>query len=251
MAKQKIMVVEDEESLLKLESILLTSRGYQVCSMRNGKDALECIEKEKPDLVLLDVMLPEVDGFDVARHLPQPRPLVIFQTAFHEFALRAFEHEALDYVVKPVTLERLKHALERAQRRLEADRRVDFSSDLIARLTQTLGESARTARVLVNDGTGHRLLAYSEINRFVTDEGRVHAQTDRARYSCDYTLNELEERTAGSFVRTSRAELVNLERVQRIDAAGDGLALLTLIDGSRVHVSRRRVADVRRVLEGK
>lgn len=69
MPKQKILVVEDEESLLKLESLLLSSRGYQVFSVKDGRDALECVEKEMPDLVLLDVMLPGVDGFDVCRHV--------------------------------------------------------------------------------------------------------------------------------------------------------------------------------------
>jgi DNA-binding LytR/AlgR family response regulator len=248
----RVLLVDDEPNARRRLSIMLEELDVEVVGeAADGVQALQLIRERQPDVLLLDIAMPEVDGFDVARHLPEPRPLVIFQTAFHEYALRAFEHEALDYVVKPVTLERLKHALERAQRRLSADHPVAFSSELISRLTQALGESARTARVLVNDGSGHRLLAYREINRFVTDEGRVYAQTDRARYSCDYTLNELEERTAGSFVRASRAELVNLERVQRIDASGDGLALLTLIDGSRVHVSRRRVADVRRVLEGK
>lgn len=248
----RVLVVDDEPNARKRLGIMLEELDVEVVGEAgDGVEALQLVRDRQPDVLLLDIAMPEVDGFDVARHLPEPRPLVIFQTAYHEYALRAFEHEALDYVVKPVSLERLKQALERAQRRLQTDRRVDFSSDLISRLTSALGESARTARVLVNDGTGHRLLAYREINRFETDEGRVFAHTDRARYSCDYTLNELEERTAGSFVRASRAELVNLERVQRIDAAGDGLALLTLADGSRVHVSRRRVADVRRVLEGK
>lgn len=69
MHKKKIMVVEDEESLLKLECMLLTMRGYQVCSMKNGKDALECIEKEMPDLVLLDVMLPGINGFQVCQQI--------------------------------------------------------------------------------------------------------------------------------------------------------------------------------------
>lgn len=69
MSKKKILIVEDEESLLKLESILLTSRGYDVCSVSNGKAALESLDKEKPDLVLLDVMLPEVDGFEVCRQI--------------------------------------------------------------------------------------------------------------------------------------------------------------------------------------
>lgn len=69
MAKQKIMVVEDEETLLKLESLFLTSRGYQVCGMHNGNEALECIGTEMPDLVLLDVMMPGVDGFEVCRQI--------------------------------------------------------------------------------------------------------------------------------------------------------------------------------------
>jgi len=152
-------------------------------------------------------------------------------------------------VVKPVTLDRLKKALERAQRRLDSDKRPDLSVDLISRLTTAIGESTRTTRVLVNDGTGHRLLAYREIARFVTDDGRVLAHADSGRFSCDYTLNELEDRTAGAFVRASRAELVNLERVRRIESSGDGLAVLTLIDNTRVNVSRRRVPDVRRALE--
>ena len=107
MAKQKIMVVEDEESLLKLESILLTSRGYQVCSMRNGKEALECIEKEKPDLVLLDVMLPEVDGFEVCRQIKE-NPLtghipVVLLTAKkgREDMAKGEEVKADWYITKP------------------------------------------------------------------------------------------------------------------------------------------------------
>lgn len=85
MSKKKILIVEDEESLLKLESILLTSRGYEVCSVSNGRAALEALAKENPDLVLLDVMLPEVDGFEVCRQIksnPQTRHIpVIMLTA--------------------------------------------------------------------------------------------------------------------------------------------------------------------------
>lgn len=101
------MVVEDEESLLKLESILLTSRGYQVCSMRNGKEALECIEKERPDLVLLDVMLPEVDGFEVCRQI-KSNPLtshipVVLLTAKkgREDMAKGEEVKADWYITKP------------------------------------------------------------------------------------------------------------------------------------------------------
>jgi twitching motility two-component system response regulator PilG len=107
MSKQKILVVEDEMSLLKLESILLASRGYQVFSMSNGKDALECIEKEMPDLVLLDVMLPGVGGLDVCRQI-KSNPLtshifVVLLTAkkTQEDLAKGKEVKADCYITKP------------------------------------------------------------------------------------------------------------------------------------------------------
>jgi DNA-binding LytR/AlgR family response regulator len=247
----RVLLVDDEPNARRRLGIMLEELDVEVVGEAgNGMEALTLVRERVPDLLLLDIAMPEVDGFDVARHLPEPRPLIIFQTAYQEYAFKAFEHEAVDYVVKPVTLERLRQALGRAQRRLEADRRVDLSADLIARLTSAIGESARSARVLVNDGAGHRLLAFREIIRFAAHEGLVFAHTRTARFSCDYTLNELEQRTGGSFVRASRAELVNVEQIQRIEGEGDGLAVLTLADGNQVHVSRRRVPDVRRALEG-
>lgn len=107
MSRKKIMVVEDEESLIKLESILLTSRGYQVCSMQNGREALDSLQKESPDLVLLDVMLPEIDGFEVCRQIKE-NPLtchipVILLTAKkgREDMARGEEVKADWYITKP------------------------------------------------------------------------------------------------------------------------------------------------------
>lgn len=247
----RVLIVDDEPNARRRLGIMLEELDVEVVGeAANGMEALQLVRDRTPDVLLLDIAMPEVDGFDVARHLPEPRPMIIFQTAYHEFALKAFEHEALDYVVKPVTLDRLRTALGRAQRRLQSDQRPDLSVDLIGRLTAAIAESTRTARVLVNDGAGHRLLPYREVARFIAENGRVVAQADASSFSCDYTLNELEARTAGSFVRVSRSELVNLQRVQHIESAGEGFAVLTLTDGHRVNVSRRRVPDVRRALEG-
>lgn len=247
----RVLIVDDEPNARRRLSLLLEELDVELIGeAENGVQALQLLKERHPDVLLLDIQMPEVDGFDVARHLPAPAPLVIFQTAYHEYALKAFEHEAIDYVVKPVSLERLRKALDRAQRRLAGNKRGDLSVDLINKLTSAIGESTRAARVLVNDGTGHRLLAYGDIARFSADEGRVVAHTTTGKYSCDYTLNELEDRTAGSFVRASRGDLVNLGRVTRIENSGDGLAVLTLSDNTRVNVSRRRVPDVRRALEG-
>jgi DNA-binding LytR/AlgR family response regulator len=103
--------------------------------------------------------------------------------------------------------------------------------------------------VLVRDRGGHRLVPFVEVYRFTTEEGTVWARLADGRFITDYTLSELEERTAGSFVRVSRGDLVNLEAVTRILAAGDGTGTLELADGTRVRVSRRRFVDVRRALE--
>jgi len=104
-------------------------------------------------------------------------------------------------------------------------------------------------RLLVRSGRGHRLLPLAEISRFSARDGLVYAHSGDGRQLTDYTLGELEERTAGYFVRVSRSALVHLEHVEGIVSNGDGSATLTLSDGTSVRVSRRRSAEVRRALE--
>ena len=107
MIKKKILIVEDEESLLKLESILLTSKGYDVHGVGDGQAALDAISEVKPDLVLLDIMLPEIDGFEVCRRLKEDKKSqhipVIFITALDEIAnkTKGFQLGAVDYITKP------------------------------------------------------------------------------------------------------------------------------------------------------
>lgn len=214
----------------------------------NGVEALRLVAERRPDLVLLDIAMPEVDGFDVVRHLEPPRPLIVFQTAYDDHALEAFDHEALDYVVKPVTLDRLERAIERARRRLaEADRR-EPTPQALRQVAARLPVQAKP-RLLVRSGRGHRLLPLAEIPRFSARNGLVYAHSGDGRQLTDYTLGELEERTAGYFVRVSRSALVHLEHVDGIVSNGDGSATLTLSDGTSVRVSRRRSAEVRRALE--
>ncbi len=113
----RVLIVDDEPNARNRLQIMLEELDVEVVGeAANGMEALEMVESLRPDLLLLDIQMPEVDGFDVARHLPDGGPLVVFQTAHDEFALKAFDHEALDYLVKPVSLKRLAEALERARR---------------------------------------------------------------------------------------------------------------------------------------
>ena len=249
----RVLIVDDEPAARRRLAIMLDELDVEVVGeAANGVEALTLAAERRPDVVLLDIAMPEVDGFDVVRHLDPPRPLIVFQTAYDEYALKAFEHEALDYVVKPVTLQRLDQALDRARRRLEGTMRPAFSQDLIERLqaTVTRGAPARRPRLLVRDGAGHRLLPLGEIVRFTAAEGTVVARTAEGDFPTDYTLADLEQRTAGAFIRPNRSELLNVDRIVRIEGAGDGSAELTLASGERVHVSRRRATEVRKVLAG-
>ena len=256
MGAMRVLIVDDEPAARRrLVSLLaemteMTGLGVEVVGEAgSGVEALELVAALRPDLVLLDIAMPEVDGFDVARHLAEPRPLVVFQTAYAERALEAFEHEALDYVVKPVTRERLARAVERARRRLAEGPRAEIGAALLRRLAASLGTPPARRRLLVRSGRGHRLLPLAEVARFTTQDGLVYAHTAAGRHLTDYTLAEVEERTAGLFVRASRGELVNVDRIARLVSNGDGSATLTLADGEIVRVSRRRAADVKRALE--
>jgi DNA-binding LytR/AlgR family response regulator len=246
----RVLIVDDEPAARRRLSIMLDELDVEVVGEAgNGVEALELVREREPDVLLLDIAMPEVDGFDVARHLDDPKPLIIFQTAFDEYALQAFEHEALDYVVKPVTLSRLDKAIGRARARL-GGQRPELDSRLLERLYGALagGAPARRPRLLVREGAARRLIPFAEISRFTTKQGLVRAHTPSRDYLTDYTLSELEKRTAGSFLRVSRSELVNVDQVDKIRAGGDGSATLTLADGTVVRVTRRRAAEVKRAL---
>ena len=249
----RVLIVDDEPAARRRLAIMLEELDVEVVAQAaNGVEALEGVAFNHPDVVLLDIAMPEVDGFDVVRHLPEPKPLIIFQTAYDEHALKAFDHEAVDYVVKPVTLNRLERALDRARRRMAVSSRPDLSGELIERLQAAVEQVSgpRKPRLLVREGAGHRLLPLGDVIRFSAKDGVVRAHTASANYFVDYTLAELEGRTGGAFVRPNRSQLINIEQVRRIEGDGDGSASITLADGTAVHVSRRRASDVRRALQG-
>ena len=251
-ARLRALVVDDEAPARRRLAELLDQLGVEIVGeAADGVTALDLARERRPDVVFLDVSMPEIDGFDVARHLADPRPLVIFQTAYSEFAVKAFEHDALDYLVKPVTRERLAQAVDRVHRRAPAPEERS-AREAIARFGVAIGYvPSRPERLLVRHGAGHRLLPVAEIERFTSADGLIYAHATGAVHATDYTLNELEARLAGAFVRASRADLVSLTDVTGIASNGDGSATLTLASGARVHVSRRRAAGVRESLPPK
>jgi two-component system response regulator AlgR len=250
----RVLIVDDEPTSRRRLAMLVEEidpAGIEIVGEAgDGMVALELARDRRPDVILLDIAMREVDGFDVARHLPAPRPLIIFQTAHHHFALQAFDHDALDYVVKPIKKERLAAALERARARLATGASAAALDDAALRHAGDAFGYTPTApaRLLVRHGAGHRLLPVRDIARFTSDEGLVYAQTATGTPLTDYTLAELEARTGGQFVRVSRADLVNLAHIQQVVSNGDGSLTLALTDGTTARVSRRRGGDLRKLM---
>jgi DNA-binding LytR/AlgR family response regulator len=248
----RVVVVDDEPSARKRMRSLVAELGAEVVAdAANGLEALDCLAQHDVDVVLLDVEMPEVDGLDVARRLPAPRPFIVFATAYDHYAAAAFEAEALDFVVKPVTRERLAVSLARASRRLaEASLPSPLSPDVVAAVAAAMGRAERSVprRLLVRHLNGHRLLAVREIDRFYAADNVVYAVIGSAEAIVDHTLEELERRLHGVMVRLNRRDLLAIDRIDRIVTDGEGAATVATQDGARWRVSRRRAAAVREAL---
>lgn len=245
----KVLVVDDEPMARRRLRTLLQELDVEVAGEAgDGIEALRLVKELRPDVLLLDIAMPEVDGLDVLRHLPEPRPLVVFQTAHDDRAVEAFELEALDYVLKPVTRERLERVLSRAGKLLAAAAPVPTSTGAMERLRAALPRQRRQ-RLLVRHGAGHRLLPLRELSRVVALQGEVRAFAADRGYLTDHTLAEIEEMLGAGFLRVSRSELVNAEHVETFRSSGDGVLTLVLRGGAEVAVSRRRSPGVRSALE--
>ncbi len=233
----RVLIVDDEASARDRLRRLLSSREdvKVVGEAADGLEALELCRSTEPDLVLLDVEMPELDGMGVAEALPESGPAVVFVTAYDAYALHAFEQAAHDYLVKPVTPARLGTALDRV------------------RLRATSRSATTPKRMAFKSGADYVVLDPAEI-AWVRAEGPVtelHAG-GRARL-CDETMSELERRLQSrGFFRAHRSSLVNLAWVVGLERQGERRHVVVLGDseGTRVVVSRDRVAALKARLGG-
>lgn len=214
-----------------------------VAEADGGQEAVSLIHKHEPDVVFLDVQMPVLDGFDVVDLLPDARPHIVFVTAYDEYALRAFEVHALDYLTKPVRLNRLNDTLCRVREARTDDEETGLGALRDARRDHAL------KRLTVHVGRRLRVVPLENIRWIEADDGFVFAHTTDGRYRTDFTLRELEERLpSADFVRTHRSSIVNLDAVYELVPEPAGTGLLRLQDGTEVKVARRRTQDVKEAL---
>lgn len=242
----KVLLVDDEElALERLRRFLADHPDVEIVGeARDGLEALRAIALLEPDAVFLDVEMPGADGMEVARSMESPRPKVVFCTGYDRYAVRAFELHALDYVLKPVSRERLAQTVERL-RRTAADA-WDAPVEQVVR-TERFGEG----RLLARTGAKLKVIAQEEVEYFVADAGTTALHTADARYDVAPSLDALEQRLApGRFFRSSRSALVRLDAIAEVVPMPGG-GELRLRSGARLPVSRRRFPQLLERLEGK
>jgi two-component system response regulator AlgR len=237
----RVLIVDDEPPAReRLRSMLAENDGFDVIGEAgHGEQALQLVESLQPDIVLLDVRMPGVDGLEVARHLAahQQPPAVIFTTAFDEYALQAFESEAIAYLLKPIRAEKLRAALAKAAR---------LTRPQMQQVSLAAREPARRTHVGVRGRDGLKLIPIEEVLCFQADQKYTTVKHLKGEDLIEDSLKALEEEFTASFVRIHRNALVNtrfLERIAR-DASGQHFVHLRGFPDA-LEVSRRMAGDLK------
>ncbi len=245
----RILIVDDEP--LAREGIKLMLAGdLHVLEARNGREAVAKIRDEKPDLVLLDVQMPRMDGFAVIEAVGAGNmPAVIFVTAHDRYAIRAFEINAIDYLLKPVTEERFRLAFERARNRLRAAPTDDAASQLRAVLDAIANPRRYLSRLAIRSGERTVFLPVDEVDWIEADQNYVRVHAGTATHLLHVPMNTIETSLdPGRFLRIHRSSIVNLQRIKQFWTLAHGQYVLELVSGERLQSSRTYGEKIRTLL---
>lgn len=229
-ADWRVLVADDEPAArLGVRQLLGAFPAFHIVGeCRDGAEVLEALDQLRPDVVFLDIQMPGMSGFDVIRRrTPDRMPAIVFLTAYDQFALDAFDAQALDYLVKPVTEARFAATMKRLAKHLRGGSR----------------EAERERAIVVTTARGTLVVPLREIEWIEAADNYARIWTNGRSLLLRESLGMLEERIGASgFVRAHRRALVRLEAVQRLTTVGAGDTIAVLTSGARVPVSRRRRA---------
>lgn len=230
LARERVKMLLDDEEEIEI-----------VGEADSGFDAVKAIFALSPDLVFLDVQMPEMDGFEVVETVGiEQMPATVFVTAYDKFALRAFDANAVDYIVKPFDRERLKKAVERVKREIQRRAPDDFRKRLEVLLKEIKPEPKHIKRIPVKSARGIALLPVEEIS-WINAAGhyvKLHTATGET-HLVRRQITQLEQRLdPETFVRVHRSSIVNIDHIKSLHPLFNGDQLIILKDGVEVNMSR-------------
>jgi two-component system LytT family response regulator len=252
----RVVVADDERPARRfLVNLLKTCRDVELVGEAvTGEEAVAAIESSRPDLALLDLQMPELGGLDVVRRLaPDALPLVAFVTAFEDFAIEAFELNAIDYLLKPVEADRLQATLDRARARLRRPEPAERRAAAFANAAASYALASRRTyleRIPVRRRTEVIILPVKQIASIVSEGELLHITTlTKDRYTITYRLHLLEVRLdPRRFVRLARGTLANIDAITKISPMPGGTYVATLSNGQELQVSRIQSRVLRETL---
>jgi two-component system LytT family response regulator len=245
----KALLVDDEELARKLLREMLSTHPEIeiVAECGNGMDAVKAVAEFSPDLLFLDVQMPKLSGFDVLELVDAKKLAVIFVTAYDQYAMKAFEVHAMDYLLKPFSRERFESALERGKAQ-KTEKRVEASA--LATSARPVGQFME--RIVVKDGAKVTLIPVKKLDYAEALDDYVSLVSEGKKQLKQQTISGLEAALDPTiFVRIHRSYLVNIERVARIEPYAKDSKVAVLSNGVKLPVSRAGFARLKTLLEDK
>ncbi len=230
----RIIIVEDEEPARDLlKRYLSASTNIEIIGeFADGFEAAKAINSLKPDLVLLDIQLPRLTGFEILEIIEHPAA-IIFTTAYDEYALKAFERNAVDYLLKPFSRDRFLQALERAKERMAAK-----SAPNLETLAENLTPNEPLNRIVVKTGKAIQVVPIEQIEMIEASDDYVSIYTNQERFVKKQTMKYFEERlNPNTFIRTHRSYIVNITQIASIELYEKDSYIGILRNGNKVKIS--------------
>jgi two-component system, LytTR family, response regulator len=242
MERIRILIVDDESpARAKLRRLVSTEPDVEVAGEAgNGHEAIEAIGRLQPDLVFLDVQMPGFDGFEVVEAIgTEQMPVTVFASAFDQYALRAFEAHALDYLLKPFDAERFRQMLERARTQVRQRRSGAIDRRLLDMLRETRPTSKYLDRIMIRKRTMSVLVRAREIDWIEAADNYVELHVGKETHLMRVTMGWIQERLDPElFVRIHRSCILNVDRIQKMEPLFQGEYQFTLRDGTKLTSSR-------------
>jgi len=236
----KVVLIDDERlARQELKSLLNEHQDIEIIAeFGNADDAIKKMDNLNPDLIFLDIQMPGKDGFQFLQDLERV-PNVIFVTAYDEYALRAFEVNALDYLLKPVEENRLSDALKKVREEIQIDKEIEVKKDS----SEVLEEHDQ---VFIKDGEKCWFVQLSDVRLFESEGNYVRVYFQNFKPLILKSLNNLDKRLSDkAFFRANRKHIINLKWVEKIESWFNGGLLVTLKDGKTVEISRRQAVKLK------
>jgi two-component system LytT family response regulator len=249
MNKLRTLIIEDEEPARNLVKAYLADNQHLelIGECADGFSGVKAINELKPDLVFLDIQMPKLTGFEMLELLDE-LPEIVFTTAYDQYAIKAFELSAVDYLMKPFSRARFHEAVEKVMQRIQTKQPDTGKLQQLSRQAKE-NNTAKVERLFVKTGSKIDVIPIDTIHRIEAEDDYVEIHTDKGKFLKYDTMNYLEKCLPEDiFVRVHRSHIININLIEKMEKYGKDSYLVILKDKSKVNVSKSRVKELKEQL---